>query len=75
MLLELKAVGGGGMCGKQYNGSKVVKKLAVDIIKIIGVVRADFTLEIDVSGNATLGGTTNQILDTSKNTFGNINDE
>ena len=74
LLVELKAVGGGGICGKQYNGSKVARKLGQDIIKIIGTPKAEFTLEIDVGGSATLGGKTMAIVDTSKNTFANVND-
>ena len=71
MLKELRMVGKTCCGGAYYNGSKVVKKRAESILKKVGNVKANFSMEVNMSGSANIGGRTNTIADISSSEYYN----
>ena len=62
-------------CYNYYNKSKRVRKLCEMVYAKTGNVRSNFTMDINVSGNATIGGVSNNVADTSYNEFATEDDD
>ena len=76
MLKELRMCGKTCCGGKYYNGSKIVKKRCDAILRKVGNVKSNFSMEVNVGGSANIGGRSNTIVDiTSAGYYNEIDNE